>query len=302
MTALAITDHGNMYGVKESSTNAAEKEGIKPTLGCEGLRGRRQPLRQERQGRPGRPPGSCRPRIWRGTTIFSNIVSYASTEGFYDRPRVDKELLRLYHDGMIRRSACLGGEPPQAIMRGDMQEARRRRRGGPLSISGEDYYLELQLHQRGIPRIDEQVYENQKKVNAVLLQLAAEYGVKYICSNDVHFIMADDAPAHDRLICLNTGRDRDDPNRMRDTLAGATSRARRRWPRCSPIIRRPWPTTAEIAGKVDEDSLEHKPLMPNFPIPDDFDVPLDQLKETFRKKIKDEAVLAEDRPMYGFAR
>ena len=161
-----------------------------------------------------------------------------------------------------------------------------------VSIFGEDYYLELQLHQSGIPRIDEQVYENQKKVNAALLQLAAEYGVKYICSNDVHFIMADDAPAHDRLICLNTGRDLDDPNRMRYTWQEYL-KSEEEMAALFPDHPEALATTAEIAGKVEEYSLEHKPLMPNFPIPDDFDVPLDQLKETFRKKIKDEAVLAE---------
>ena len=176
-------------------------------------------------------------------------------------------------------------------MRGDMQEARRVVEEF-VSIFGEDYYLELQLHQSGIPRIDEQVYENQKKVNAVLLQLAAEYGVKYICSNDVHFIMADDAPAHDRLICLNTGRDLDDPNRMRYTWQEYL-KSEEEMAALFPDHPEALATTAEIAGKVEEYSLEHKPLMPNFPIPDDFDVPLDQLKETFRKKIKDEAVLAE---------
>ena len=136
------------------------------------------------------------------------------------------------------------------------------------------------------------MYENQKKVNAVLLQLAAEYGVKYICSNDVHFIMADDAPAHDRLICLNTGRDLDDPNRMRYTWQEYL-KSEEEMAALFPDHPEALATTAEIAGKVEEYSLEHKPLMPNFPIPDDFDVPLDQLKETFRKKIKDEAVLAE---------
>ncbi len=289
MTALAITDHGNMYGVKEFH-DAAEKEGIKPILGCEVYVAGGS--RFDKSGKDDRGDHLILlAKNLEGYHNLSKIVSYAFTEGFYYRPRVDKELLRLYHDGIICCSACLGGELPQAIMRGDMQEARRVVEEF-VSIFGEDYYLELQLHQSGIPRIDEQVYENQKKVNAVLLQLAAEYGVKYICSNDVHFIMADDAPAHDRLICLNTGRDLDDPNRMRYTWQeylkseGGDGRA-------VPDHPEALATTAEIAGKVEEYSLEHKPLMPNFPIPDDFDVPLDQLKETFRKKIKDEAVLAE---------
>ena len=195
MTALAITDHGNMYGVKEFH-DAAEKEGIKPILGCEVYVAGGS--RFDKSGKDDRGDHLILlAKNLEGYHNLSKIVSYAFTEGFYYRPRVDKELLRLYHDGIICCSACLGGELPQAIMRGDMQEARRVVEEF-VSIFGEDYYLELQLHQSGIPRIDEQVYENQKKVNAVLLQLAAEYGVKYICSNDVHFIMADDAPAHDR--------------------------------------------------------------------------------------------------------
>ena len=289
MTALAITDHGNMYGVKEFH-DAAEKEGIKPILGCEVYVAGGS--RFDKSGKDDRGDHLILlAKNLEGYHNLSKIVSYAFTEGFYYRPRVDKELLRLYHDGIICCSACLGGELPQAIMRGDMQEARRVVEEF-VSIFGEDYYLELQLHQSGIPRIDEQVYENQKKVNAVLLQLAAEYGVKYICSNDVHFIMADDAPAHDRLICLNTGRDLDDPNRMRYTWQEYL-KSEEEMAALFPDHPEALATTAEIAGKVEEYSLEHKPLMPNFPIPDDFDVPLDQLKETFRKKIKDEAVLAE---------
>ena len=289
MTALAITDHGNMYGVKEFH-DAAEKEGIKPILGCEVYVAGGS--RFDKSGKDDRGDHLILlAKNLEGYHNLSKIVSYAFTEGFYYRPRVDKELLRLYHDGIICCSACLGGELPQAIMRGDMQEARRVVEEF-VSIFGEDYYLELQLHQSGIPRIDEQVYENQKKVNAVLLQLAAEYGVKYICSNDVHFIMADDAPAHDRLICLNTGRDLDDPNRMRYTWQEYL-KSEEEMAALFPDHPEALATTAEIAGKIEEYSLEHKPLMPNFPIPDDFDVPLDQLKETFRKKIKDEAVLAE---------
>ena len=289
MTALAITDHGNMYGVKEFH-DAAEKEGIKPILGCEVYVAGGS--RFDKSGKDDRGDHLILlAKNLEGYHNLSKIVSYAFTEGFYYRPRVDKELLRLYHDGIICCSACLGGELPQAIMRGDMQEARRVVEEF-VSIFGEDYYLELQLHQSGIPRIDEQVYENQKKVNAVLLQLAAEYGVKYICSNDVHFIMADDAPAHDRLICLNTGRDLDDPNRMRYTWQEYL-KSEEEMAALFPDHPEALATTAEIAGKVEEYSLEHKPLMPNFPIPDAFDVPLDQLKETFRKKIKDEAVLAE---------
>ena len=288
MTALAITDHGNMYGVKEFH-DAAEKEGIKPILGCEVYVAGGS--RFDKSGKDDRGDHLILlAKNLEGYHNLSKIVSYAFTEGFYYRPRVDKELLRLYHDGIICCSACLGGELPQAIMRGDMQEARRVVEEF-VSIFGEDYYLELQLHQSGIPRIDEQVYENQKKVNAVLLQLAAEYGVKYICSNDVHFIMADDAPAHDRLICLNTGRDLDDPNRMRYTFQEYL-KSPEEMAALFPDHPEALAATLEIADKVEEYSLEHAPLMPNFPPPADFQMPLEDLRASFAKKIEDEELLA----------
>ena len=118
---------------------------------------------------------------------LAKMVSYAFTEGYYYHPRVDKELLRTYHEGIICCSACLGGELPQAIMHGDRAKAEAVVREFK-EIFGEDYYLEMQLHRSGDPRRDSEVYENQKRVNAVILELAAQYGIKYIASNDVHFI------------------------------------------------------------------------------------------------------------------
>ena len=121
----------------------------------------------------------------------------------------------------------------------------------------------------------------------MLLSLAAEHGVKYIASNDVHFIMAEDAPAHDRLICLNTGRDLDDPDRMRYTFQEYL-KSEEEMAALFPDHPEALATTAEIAAKIEEYSLEHKPLMPNFPIPDDFPVPEECLRETFLKKMKED--------------
>ena len=289
MEALAITDHGNMYGVKAFHETAV-KEGIKPILGCEvyvcgGSR-------FSRDGKDDR--GDHLVLLAKNLTGYHNlakIVSYAFTEGFYYRPRVDKELLRTYHEGIICSSACLGGEVPQAIMKGDMAEASRVV-SEFKEIFGDDYYLELQLHPSGNPRIDAQVYERQKEVNKAILELAAKHGVKYICTNDVHYIMAEDAPAHDRLICLNTGKDLDDPTRMRYTTQEYL-KSEEQMRELFSDVPEALATTAEIADKVEEYSLEHAPLMPNFPIPDDFDIPADKLRETFRKNIKDETILAE---------
>lgn len=290
MTALAITDHGNMFGVKEFH-DAAVKEGVKPILGCEVYvaTGSRFDKKRGREDR-----GYHLILLAKNKAGYHNLakmVSYAFTEGYYYHPRVDKELLRTYHEGIICCSACLGGELPQAIMHGDRAKAEAVVREFK-EIFGEDYYLEMQLHRSGDPRRDSEVYENQKRVNAVILELAAQYGIKYIASNDVHFIKAEDAEAHDRLICLNTGKDLDDPTRMRYTgqefLKSPEEMAELFAEHPEALA-----TTLEIADKVEEYSLEHKPLMPNFPIPEDFPIDLDQLKEVFSKKVKDEALLAE---------
>ena len=290
MPSLAITDHGNMFGVKEFH-DAAVKEGVKPILGCEVYvaTGSRFDKKRGREDR-----GHHLILLAKNLTGYHNLakmVSYAFTEGYYYHPRVDKELLRTYHEGIICCSACLGGELPQAIMHGGFDKAEAVVREFK-EIFGDDYYLEMQLHRSGDPRRDADVYENQKRVNAVILELAAKHNVKYIASNDAHFIMADDAEAHDRLICLNTGKDLDDPTRMRYTgqeyLKSEQEMAELFGDHPEALT-----TTLEIADKVEEYSLEHKPLMPNFPIPDDFPIDLPQLKESFSKKIKDEVLLAE---------
>ena len=286
MPALAITDHGNMYGVKSFHDTATEA-GIKPILGCEVyvVKNRFEKDKDEKAG-------DHLILLAKNLTGYHNLckmVSYSFTEGFYYKPRVDKQLLEQYHEGLVCCSACLGGELPQAIMHNDMEEARRVVewfRG----VFGEDYYLELQLHPSGDPRKDADVYENQVLVNRALLRLAKEYGVKYICTNDVHFILAEDAVAHDHLICLNTGRDLDDPNRMRYTFQEYLKS-----PEEMAALFADHPealaTTLEIASKVEQYELTHAPLMPNFPPPPEFPMPLAELRESFVKKVGDKELL-----------
>ena len=202
MPAIAITDHGNMYGVKEFH-DTATKEGVKPILGCEVyvVKNRFDNDKDEKAG----DHLILLAKNHRGYQNLCKIVSYSWTEGFYYKPRIDKSLLREYGSDLICSSACLGGEVPQAIMQGDIKAAEDAILEFK-SIFGDDYYLELQLHPAGDER-DRNVYDNQVAVNKVIVDLAKKYGVKYICSNDVHFIMGEDAEAHDHLICLNTGRD-----------------------------------------------------------------------------------------------
>ena len=289
MTALAITDHGNMYGVKEFH-DTATKEEIKPIIGCEVYVAGGS--RFDKSGKDDR--GDHLVLLAKNKTGYHNlakIVSYAFTEGFYYRPRVDKELLRAYGEGLVCCSACLGGELPQAILNGRPGDADKVIEEFK-EIFGDDYYLELQLHKSGNPITDSEVYQNQMKVNAALLELAVKHGVKYIASNDVHFIMAEDAPAHDRLICLNTGKDLDDPNRMRYTTQEYL-KSGEEMAALFPEVPEALATTMEIADKIEQYSLDHEPLMPNFPIPDDFIIEPEKLKETFSKKIKSKTILKE---------
>ena len=287
MKALAITDHGNMYGVKNFH-DVATDAGIKPILGCETyvVRNRFEKDKDEKAG-------DHLILLAKNLTGYHNlckIVSYSFTEGFYYKPRIDKKLLEQYHEGLICCSACLGGEVPQAIMRNDMEEAEQVVRWFK-SIFGDDYYLELQLHPSGDPRKDADVYENQLLVNKALLELSAKCGVKYICSNDVHFILAEDAVAHDHLICLNTGRDLDDPNRMRYTFQEYL-KSPEEMAQLFPDHPEALATTLEIADKVEEYKLTHAPLMPNFPPPPEFHMPFEELRESLVKKIEDQEELA----------
>ncbi|MDR2936478.1 MAG: DNA polymerase III subunit alpha, partial [Rikenellaceae bacterium] len=280
MEAMAITDHGNMFGVKVFHAEAT-KAGIKPLLGCEvyvASKSRHDKSDKDDRG------GDHLILIAKNQNGYHNLVklvSYSWTEGFYYKPRIDKELLDLYKDDLICCSACLGGEVPQAVMRGDLAQAGRvveefKRR------FGDDYYLEVQLHASGDPTLDSDTYDRQVKVNEAIFGLAEKHGVKVVASNDVHFIRAEDAPAHDRLICLNTGKDLDDPSRMRYTgqeFLKSHDEMTRLFGDHPEVLA----NTLEVADKVETYSLSHAPHMPNFPLPDDFQMDLDGLKASFLK-------------------
>ncbi len=260
MGAVAITDHGNMYGAKEFH-DVMTAAGIKPILGCEVyvVRDRKVSDKDEKAG-------DHLILLAKNLTGYRNlcrIVSYSWTEGFYYKPRIDKALLREYSEGLICASACLGGEVSQCILRNDIASAE-----GAIeefkAIFGDDYYLEMQLHPSG-----GEVHQAQTKVNKVLAELSRKHGVRLIASNDVHFVDAADAEAHDHLICLNTGKDLDDPNRMRYTFQEwfkSPQEMAALFGDCPEALT----GTLEVADKVEEYSLEHEPLMPDFVPPAEF--------------------------------
>ncbi len=267
MKSIAITDHGNMFGVKLFHKKAKDV-GIKPILGVEAYVAKNSRFdKSDKDDRSG-DHLILLAKNYEGYKNLMKIVSYSWTEGYYYKPRIDKDLLERYHEGIVACSACLGGELPQAIM-SDGYEAGLKVANWFQSIFGDDYYMELQLHQSGDPKINAEIFENQKKVNEVIKKISQETGIKYIASNDVHFTNAEDADAHDLLICLNTGKDIDDPTRMR-----YTKQEYLKSPEEMAELFKDYPeaiaTTQEIADKIEAFDLNQKPFMPVFPLPESF--------------------------------
>lgn len=267
MKSLALTDHGTMFGIKDFY-DTCRKNGIKPILGCEtyvAARGIEQ--KSEKIDRSGDHLILLAKNL-EGYRNLLRLISIASCEGMYYKPRIDKSLLEKYHKGLIVSSACLGGEIPQLIMQGDLVGAE----AAVLwfkDLFGGDYYLELQRHKTTDPLCPHDVYEHQVEVNRVLIELARKHNVKLIATNDVHFTNEEDADAHDLLICLNTGKDLDDPTRMRYT--------KQEWFKTTAEMNELFvdipealANTQEIVDKIEEYELDSKPIMPDFPLPEGF--------------------------------
>mgnify|MGYP002619664040 CR=1 FL=1 len=258
MKALAITDHGNMYGTLEFFKNAREQK-IKPIIGCEIYVSRTS--RFDKHGRHDRSGHHLilLAKNIQGYRNLSILCSKGFTEGFYYTPRIDKELLRQYSDGLIASSACLGGELPQTIMQHGEEKAYELI-SEYKEIFGDDYYLELMDH--GL--------EEQKKVNEVLVRLSERTGVKLIATNDVHFINENDFEAHKILIRLNTGKDGDDDHGLhysgQEFLKSPGQMAA-----IFAAVPEAVSNTMEIVDKIEDYTLESKkPLLPHYPLPENF--------------------------------
>jgi len=268
MTTVAITDHGNMFGVK-SFHQAAIKAGIKPVLGCEVYVARRSMKKKESKIDAS---GWHLVLLAKNETGYRNLLKLVSagwTQGYYYKPRIDKALLRKYHEGLIALSACLGGEIPSKIIREGVDKAEEAVLEFK-NIFGEDFYLELQRHQTGEAEMDRRVFDDQQYVNNELLKLSRKHGIKVVATNDVHFVNAEDAGAHDRLICIGTARDLDDPNRLRYTQQ-EWFKTREEMSMLFADIPEALVNTQEVADKVEIYQLDHKPIMPAFEIPEGFE-------------------------------
>ena len=267
MTALALTDHGTMFGIKEFHATC-KKYGIKPILGCETYVAERSI--QDKKDKIDR-SGDHLILLAKNNKGYRNLVkliSIANNEGFYYKPRIDKTILEKYCEGLIVSSSCLGGEIPTLIMKNQIQEAEESIQWFKR-VFGSDYYLELQRHPSELPQQREDVYDKQVQVNKVIVALAKKYGVKVIATNDVHFTNAEDADAHDLLICLNTGKDFDDPARMRYTKQEWFKTQQEMNLLFSDVPEALF-NTAEIVEKAEDYELNSAPIMPVFPIPKEF--------------------------------
>lgn len=268
MKALAITEHGNMFGVKLFHDKAT-KAGIKPIIGCEAYVAKRSRFDTKEKIDRSRNHLIILAKNKTGYHNLVKLISYAWMEGYYYKPRIDKELLFELHEGLIVSSSCLGGEIPELIRAGKMDEAEQTIKSFQ-EVFGPDFYLELQRHKTGNPEIDKDTFAKQTLVNTELLRLGKEMGIKCIATNDVHFVNKEDAEAHDILICLNTGKDLDDPTRMRysgQEYLKTSSEMAKLFADVPEVVS----NTMEIAEKVEEYKLNTKPIMPDFELPEGFD-------------------------------
>lgn len=267
--ALAITDHGNMFAVKEF-LDTIKKTGtsVKPIVGCEVY-----VAKGSRTERKGREDQSSYHLILlaknvKGYHNIAKMVSMGFIDGFHYKPRIDHSLLEQYNEGVIASSACLGGEIPQAIMKGNIEEAEEIIKWYK-GIFGEDYYLEVQRHETDVPNAPRSTFELQQQVNEVIFELAEKHNVKVIATNDVHFVKKEDGPAHDRLICISTNADYEDPNRLRYTqqeYLKTTEQMSEIFSDHPEVIS----NTLEIADKIETFTLDSDPILPIFPLPDGY--------------------------------
>ena len=280
MRGMAITDHGNMFGIKEfynyckKVNGKLEKEGkepFKPIFGCEMYVAHHR--KEDKVKENGDMSGYhliVLAKNYHGYKNLIKLVSRAWVDGYYMRPRTDRADLEKYHEDLIVCSACIAGEVPKKILAGDVAGAREAiewyRR-----VFGDDYYLEIQRHEVKDPtiRANRETFPLQQKANRVILELAKEYGIKVVCTNDAHFVDQENAEAHDHLLCLATGKDLDDPKRMLYSKQ-EWFKTRSEMNDVFADVPEALTNTVEILDKVETYSIDHAPIMPFFPIPEEF--------------------------------
>ena len=298
MKGMAITDHGDMFGIKEfhdyvgGINKGRKKEGLepfKPIFGCEMYVSRNgsKELRRGKEDMSGYHL-IVLAKNYKGYKNLIKLVSNSWVDGYYMRPRTDREDLEKYHEGLMVCSACIAGEVPHKILQGDIAGAREAIEWYH-GIFGDDYYLELQRHEVTDPtiRANRETFPLQQKANKVLIELAKEYGIKLVCSNDAHFVDQENAEAHDHLLCLSTGKDLDDPSRMLYSKQ-EWFKTREEMNAIFQDVPEALSNTLELLDKTEFYSLDHDPIMPFFPIPESFGT-----EEQWREKFTEQQLFDE---------
>jgi DNA polymerase-3 subunit alpha len=300
MKGMAITDHGDMFGIKEfhdicmGVNKQRKKDGLepfKPIFGCEMYVARRGDMSlKETKEDLGGYHLIVLAKNEHGYKNLIKLVSNSWVDGFYNRPRTDHKQLEKYHEDLIVCSACIAGEVPSKILKGDIEGARKSIEWHK-NLWGDDYYLELQRHEVKNPdpnyRANRETFPLQQQANKVLIELAKEYGVKLVCTNDSHFVDEDNAEAHDHLLCLATGKDLDDPTRMLYSKQ-EWFKTKQEMNDIFSDVPEALANTVEILDKVETYCLDADPIMPFFPIPESFGT-----EEEWRKKFTEQQLFEE---------
>ena len=298
MKGMAITDHGDMFGIKEfhdicnGINKQRKKDGLepfKPIFGCEMYVARRGDMHlKETKDDLGGYHLIVLAKNANGYKNLIKLVSNSWVDGFYNRPRTDRTELEKYHEDLIVCSACIAGEVPAKILRGDIAGARESIEWHQR-LWGDDYYLELQRHEVTDPnqRANRETFPLQQQANKVLIELAREYGIKLVCTNDAHFVDKENAEAHDHLLCLSTGKDLDDPTRMLYSKQ-EWFKTRQEMNDIFSDVPEAMANTLEILDKVETYSLDNDPIIPFFPIPESFGT-----EDEWRKKFTEQQLYDE---------
>ena len=298
MKGMAITDHGDMFGIKEfhdicmGVNKQRKKDGLepfKPIFGCEMYVARRGDMSlKETKEDLGGYHLIVLAKNEHGYKNLIKLVSNSWVDGFYNRPRTDHKQLEKYHEDLIVCSACIAGEVPSKILKGDIEGARKSIEWHK-NLWGDDYYLELQRHEVTDPtiRANRETFPLQQQANKVLIELAKEYGVKLVCTNDSHFVDKENAEAHDHLLCLATGKDLDDPTRMLYSKQ-EWFKTKQEMNDIFSDVPEALANTVEILDKVETYCLDADPIMPFFPIPESFGT-----EEEWRKKFTEQQLFEE---------
>ena len=300
MKGMAITDHGDMFGIKEfhdicmGVNKQRKKDGLepfKPIFGCEMYVARRgdKSLKELKEDQGGYHL-IVLAKNYNGYKNLIKLVSNSWVDGFYNRPRTDRMELEKYHEDLIVCSACIAGEVPAKILKGDIAGAREAIEWHKR-LWGDDYYLELQRHEVKNPdpnyRANRETFPLQQQANKVLIELAKEYGIKLVCTNDAHFVDEDNAEAHDHLLCLATGKDLDDPTRMLYSKQ-EWFKTQQEMNDVFSDVPEALANTVDILNKVEIYGLDADPIMPFFPIPESFGT-----EEEWRQKFTEQQLFDE---------